>query len=127
SSISALAALRAAEGGWRSGATQRLPCRYPATQAPLADGDPSHSVPLNRRPAGQPPGAALRSYPLSVASRLALALSIALRVSVGRSTRAISLSVSPRAPDSTMAMAVPIEWGENTMLPGLAANVVNRS
>jgi hypothetical protein len=44
-----------------------------------------------------------------MASRLALALSIAARGSVWRSTRAISLSVSPRAPDSAIAIAVPIE------------------
>ena len=57
----------------------------------------------------QATGTALLSYPLRTASTCALAASIASRASVCLSTDAISLSVSPRAPESAIAIAVPIE------------------
>ena len=48
----------------------------------------------------------------------------------GRSRRcckapAISRSVSPRAPDKAIAMAVPMESGESTMLPAPPESCLN--
>ena len=55
----------------------------------------------------------------------ALASLIGARPRLCWSTASISRSVSPRAPASAIAIAVPIEYGENTILPGPAAKSRN--